>query len=373
MRAFLILAISTVLGCSGAGGGPNPDLSAVDDLAAAPDLGAFPVRYPRLTNHGGPVIATMELWTVVYPGDETLGGELDAFHRDMFATSYYWNGILAQYGVGAGTAKGVLVLSTAKTATLAHDAIPPLLDGVAIPGGKNVNTVLALIVPSTTAVSGVPAAEIAYHNQTAAGLPFLVLTQKDAGLGAPFESLTFFASHEAAEVATDPALNTNPAWYDDDLGPRLGEIADVCNPLDALIGAIGDGGTPTGGNYLIARLYHNQSAALGKDPCWHYPKGVPYFNVAVDPRVIPIAAGATGGGTLHVFSAADPGAIDWTIQGAPPGVTVTPVTGTNRVGDAIPFTVSLPTGIAVDFALAVVGTSQQTTFTNVWWFRIQVN
>ncbi len=373
MDKTALLLAAFIAGCSGGSNPPTPDdMAATADLASPPDLAVFQPTLPRLANHGGPVIAAMELWTVVFPGDETLGAHLDAFHRDMFGTSYYWTGILGQYGVGDGSARGVIVLPQAKPATLAHDAIPALLDGVAVPGGRNANTVLALVVPKTTMVTGVPAGEAAYHNETPKG-PFIVLLQKDIGVGTAFDSLTFFASHEAAEVATDPYLNTKPAWFVDALGARFGEVADVCNPLDAEIYAVSDGGMPDNGLYVVARLWHEQAAEGGKiDPCWTYAKGVPWFDVAVDPEVVTAAAGASATVTLHPFAYGDVGAIDWEIDGAPAGVTAAPQTGTSNVGDAVPVTITLANPPSNDFVLAVVGTSQKTTYSSVWFFRVQV-
>jgi hypothetical protein len=205
-----------------------------------------------------------------------------------------------------------------------------------------------------------------YHNATAQKVPFSVITQAKIGQGTPFQDLTFIDSHELAELATDPQLDTQPAWYRDDLANQ-GEVADLCNPLDAFIYAIGDGGMPDQGTYLVARLWNNQAASGGKvDPCWHYPKGVPWFDLAVDPLV----ARPSGAINLHVFSYGDVGAVDWEIDGLPSGVTVTPRTGTNQVGDTIPIAID-PGGTSLPFPLVVVSASQKTTYNSVWWFLVQ--
>ncbi len=345
---------------------PTSDLAVSDDLGA-PDLSIYTLQYPQLTNHGGPVMASMQLWTAVWAGDEVLGSQLNAFHRDMFDTGYYWTGILGQYGVGKGTAMGIVVVPGPKPTTLAHDAIPGLAASSAaqLPSGANSNTVVTVLIPKTTTVTGIPDKLVGYHNHIGT-LPFIVLTQRPANLGGPFNDLTYFASHEVAEVATNPTAPT--AWFDDALGPTLGEIGDVCNPLDAVIYAVGDGGADS--QYLVARLYHNQAAAMGKDPCWHYPLSAPYFNIDVVPRQVTLSGG-TGTTTLHLFSKAKASAVgdvDWSIEGIPAGMTVTPSKGTNQVGDTINVQITGPSGANVP--LAVFSTSQTTTFNNVWWFLV---
>jgi hypothetical protein len=371
MRPFLLPIAVALAGCSGGGGGDDaaapPDLSAPLDFSAPDDM-AFAPQLPLLVNHGGPVLASVELWTVVFQGDEALGADLDAFHRDMFATDYYWTGILGQYGVTGGTAKGVIVLPQAKPATLQHDAIPALLDGAAATLGaaKSASTALVLLLPSTTTLLGGNADLAGYHNATAQGLPMAVLTQVDTHHGTPFQNLTFIASHEVAELAVNPRPDTQPAWYRDDLYNE-GEVADLCNPLDALIYAIGDGGMPDQGTYLVARLWNNQAASGGKvDPCWHYPMGVPWFDVAVDPLV----ARPGGAINLHVFSYGNVGAVDWQIEALPTGVKVTPSSGTNQVGDTIPIAID-PGSVTMSFPLVVLSTSEKTTYQSVWWFLVQ--
>jgi hypothetical protein len=93
MRPILVPLALALSGCSASGGDDAaavpPDLSAPIDQAAPDDL-AFAPELPLMVNHTGPVLASIELWTVVFPGDEALGADLDAFHRDLFATDYPW-------------------------------------------------------------------------------------------------------------------------------------------------------------------------------------------------------------------------------------------------------------------------------------------
>lgn len=359
MRALVVVLFW--FGC----GAPAPSVDLGDDLGPA-DLAVGELVYPQLVNHGGPVVAAMEIWTAVWGGDETLGDQLNGFYRDMFGTDYYWTGILGQYGVGKGRAMGKIVIPGPKPVTLAHDDIPVLAATLAaqLPGGVNSNSVVDIVIPTSTTLTGISDKIVGYHNHTSGGVPFIVLTQRRANLGTPFDDLTYFASHEAAEVATNP---TSPAaWYDDALGSGAGEIADVCNPLAALIYAIGDGGVaPT---YLVSRLYHNLAASQGHDSCWQYPKGAPYFNMSVEPRQVALTAGI-GTTTLHLFSTGDVGDIVWSIEGIPAGVSVTPSGGTNRVGDSVDIRITARSG--ADIPLAVYSSSAKTTYSNVWWFVVK--
>jgi hypothetical protein len=335
----------------------------LDDMAVAPDLSFATPPLATLTDHGGPVLAAPAPVIVVWPGDESLGERLNAFHEDLFA-SYVWGKTFAQYRVGRGTAKGIVVLPDAKPATIAHDSIPSLVSGVAAGLTVDANTVIVVLIPVTTTETGVPANELGYHNEIG-GVPFIVLRQTTtATIGSTtFEDLTYFASHELAEAATDPFLNTQPAWFAEPLSARFGEIADLCNPLPQSIYAVADGGMPSfGGTYLAARFYSNSAAAMpNTDPCWGPGKGT-YFYVGASPQV------ATTSVELSFIAPSDVGPIDWQIGGAPTGVVVTPASGTNSVGDHVSVTISAPTGTA-PFSLAAVGTSAE--LSSVYDFLVQ--
>jgi hypothetical protein len=369
----LALGVFAVAGCSGsADDQPAPDMATAD--LAMPDLTISDLSFPppdpvAMTNHGGPVLAAPETWIIVWPGDETLGEKLDAFYRDLYQ-SFVWGKTMGQYGVSGGQAMGIVVVGTPKPPDIAHDDIPALVGQMVKQVNKTANTVMVVLIPSTTMETGVPAGELGYHNETG-GIPFAVLRQTTTPtVGATtFEDLTFFASHEVAEVATDPYLNTKPAWFDDVLGAKYGEIADLCNPTSQYINAVSDGGMPSNHEYLAARFYSNSGAAMkGGDPCWAPAQGDPYFFVGGTPRTVPSGSGFV---ELEVVAFGDVGMVDWTIQGMPPGVTVKPASGTNVAGDRIPVTITVPQSVTDDFPLLIAGTSETTLWTNLYWLMVQ--
>jgi hypothetical protein len=359
---------------AGCGGNAAPDDAAIADLAtddAASDLAIAP-PLARLTNHGGPVLAAPEPWIVVWPGDEALGTDVLDVYRDLFATSYYWPRTMQQYGIGAGTAKSVLVIPQPAPSTITRAQIPALIDQMAAQTTRNANTALVLIIPLSTQLTGVPAQEQAFHNETPGGLPFAVLQQSKTPLlyQTTFDDLSFFASHELAELVTDPFIATNPAWYDDTMTPQFGEIADLCNPTDNLIKAVGDGGMPTKGDYLLSRLYSNAALAQKVDPCWPGPQSstMPYFYVAATPRSVSLSSGSAMV-QLQVVAFGDVGNVSWSIEGAPTGLTIDQTMGTNVAGDVVNVTLSMAS-VPRSYPMFIVASSDKTMQSSVYDFLV---
>jgi hypothetical protein len=362
-RSRWTVAAALAAGLAGCGGG-SETVDAGDDLAvSAPDLAVPAPALARVTSHGGPVLSAPEPWIVVWQGDEALGAKLNAFFTDMFNTDYYWTMTMAQYGVGRGTPRGVVVIPQPKPATLAHDAIPAMVVAQLANLTVNANTVLVLVVPKTTALTGLPANERAYHSQTigASSVPYIVLQPPTMPVvGSEFDDLTFVASHELAEAASNPLNALKPAWYDDEMGGAFGEIADLCNPLLADIDAVTDGGMPSAaGTYAVARLYSESAVEGGKlDVCWHYQRGLPYYYVGATPRVIDATAGGSAVTfTVQLAAYGDVGPIEWEIDGAPAGVTLIPQSGTSHVGDTVNVQLTLGPGVTGSFPLVILGTT----------------
>src|SRR5258706_8323441 len=143
--------------CSGSGlesPDAGADFAIQHDLSLPPDF-SLPSRDPtahppslQMTNHGGSVLAAMELYTIVWQGDEPLGADVDAFHQAML-TSSYWTSRLGEYGVGVGSARGVLVIpspppSAIDDTQLAQMIVQNVASGTWPPAGPN--TVYAYIV-----------------------------------------------------------------------------------------------------------------------------------------------------------------------------------------------------------------------------------
>jgi hypothetical protein len=269
----------------------------------APDAAA--PSFPVMVQGPGPVVAHMQAWTVVWAGDEAVGATVAQFLGWMLASDY-WQ-ILSQYGVGPGDSRGVVVLPSS----------------VPYQAGLVISAVLARI-PSfddDTALFIVPPKGVwldpssAYH--AFASVAYAVILQQDQ---APrtLDDMTYYVSHEAAELATDPRLNGNAGWYLPPGPPNRTEVADACRPSARWSGGP-DGGAP----YLVARLYSN-TAALSRTsyPCG--PDPPPLFGVAFAPRLLlaPFvsAACATSGVALvrcRPFSAVGDVSLHWQASTTP--------------------------------------------------------
>ncbi len=353
MRLAPALFFACLFVFPGCGGPPDEplDLAAPSDLAAL-DLsvvrvpgGAPPL--PPMLNFGGPVKAHPAFWTVVWQGDEALGDEMNRFH-DWMLKSDYWTSALGQYGVGAGRGLGVIVLPMAAPLALNATEINSLLAGIAAQPryAPDADTAYAFMVPSTTMFydGTTPVCDFAlgYHDSTPSGLSYAIDLQCFSFGG--FDLLTEVASHEAAELSTDPLPLTMPTW-------RLGssaqtEVGDLCVGLTTRFDASGgeDGGGSDGGaGYVVQRLWSASDAASElRDPC--VPASNPWFGVAVDPWSVPIHLVAGAGSAtvnLEAFAFGSVGAIKWSAQGATPGVVnFSPARGTLNAGDVTSFKVS---------------------------------
>jgi hypothetical protein len=374
-------AAATAAGCSGAGlesaDGGN-DFGFARDIAMPPDF-ALPGRPPtdhppeiQMTNHGGGVITAMELYTIVWQGDEALGAQIDTFHQAML-TSEYWTTRLGEYGIGAGTAKGVLVIPSAAPAQIDGSQIEQILSQNISSGAwpaPNANTVYSYIVPPTTIVTSFGAQGCSsfggYHGETSARVPYLVNLQCTPSFGA----LTFVSSHEAAECATDPHTSSGPGW----LADWAGEIADLCvgTPWQ-ITGPAPDGGV--GDTYTVTRLYSNAAAALGNvDPCGPNSPGVPYFGAALSPNEIDLFTDADGTGSVAVevqpFAFGNVGKIRWTVIlnfGLPaPGITPVPSGGVGVAGQTFPLTIKASAAAQLG-SYPIMIEADAAGYTNTWF------
>jgi hypothetical protein len=361
------------VGCSANHLGPsNPD-AAVD--AAPPDLTppppdlTFPDRdptnhpqLPQVDNLQGQIMTSPEMYTVVWPGDEALGQRVDQFMGWMLGSDY-WINSLAEYGVGAGRSKGVLVMSTPAPATIDDSEFKTIVKAL-IAGGAtaDANTAFSFIIPVNTTSTmsrggGTGCNDYGgYHSQTQTApgsgvyVAYMVNLQcKDAVGGglSLFDSLTDVISHEAAEASTDTFPFTAPAWTNQTVVVG-GEIGDLCVGLDTKFTAqVGDADAGfTQATYLVQRLYSQKIAATGQaDPCVPAPS-TPYFNVALDPTDASLTISrAAGSGTtivkLEPYAFGNVGNIKWSLQGSPgTGITVVPMSGTARPGETIMMTIT---------------------------------
>ncbi len=341
LRAALFAAALLLAGCGAPGAAPA-------DMARGPT--DHPPSWP-VASKGGAVQPAAELYTVVWPGDEALGAATADFAAWMLGSDY-WTRSLAEYGVGPGTSMGVVVLPSPAPATMTGDDIMALAKmllqtGKVAPGA---NTQVAFLPPPATTLTtpdGVGCQDFAgYHgwlSSTAGPTAFSVNLRCRGEAGVALDQVTMVLSHEAAESATDPNPDA-PTFIAVDPSPTPYEIADLCNFNSGISVDVPADATHAERRYWVQRLYSAQRAADGtKDPCVPLPWDRPYWNVALDPEVMPrtTADPLTFQARLDVFAYGDVGLVKWFAVSADGSAHVTPSSGRANAGDTIPVTITL--------------------------------
>jgi hypothetical protein len=294
-----------------------------------------------VTNQGGTALSRMEVWTVVWNGDEAVGDSVNTFN-DAFLTSAYWTETLGEYGVGAGVAKGVIRLGVAPPPTVvdqSFDDVIQSLGGMTATNGAvfdapNDQTVIGFVLPKSTRES----VGTSYHIETSSQVissagnaiyvPYIVLEQIHVGFVSDFAYLTWSQSHELGETATDPLPDFDPGWYNLDVFVE-GEIADLCNNIPAKESL---GGTI----YTLNRFYSGKlAAARTGDPC--LPGfDTQFVDIALMPLNlhIPSGVGQTGLVRLAAYSYGPNEVYNWQLLGDA-SYSLSPDHGTIQPGQTI--------------------------------------
>jgi hypothetical protein len=295
---------------------------------------------PQLVDQGGPVLTAPQIVTITFPGDPQ-AAILQPFGETLTQSSW-WDAVRAGFCetgsttscVGDGPAGTSVVLTTAPalsytdsslggastlqtyiTSLLASGAVPPPTD----------QSILVFYFPSTTSIAfGGDSSCVdfgGYHNSmTYQGTTFTyaIVPECTAQTGrnlTTVQSITFSASHEVLEAATDPIVTGATAgFYLNFSDPTIlpwnnflgGEAGDLCVD-DVLLSQ----DETTEGGYTVQRIWSNAQAAAGHDPCIPNPGTIPYFNVApeYDAQIVEMNVGET---TTIVADAFSDGAIsDW--------------------------------------------------------------
>lgn len=380
---------------------PVADMAQPLDLTALPDL-ALPARdpadhpeLPQVTNYGGPVLANPEVWTVVWPGDEDLGARVNKFTGWMLSSDF-WVNSMGEYGVGAGVAKGVIVLPSAAPSTIDDKDLKNVVKSVVAMLGEptNSNSLIQFVVPEAvkqTMQGGQGCVDYGgYHSQTrsttggSVSIAYAVNLQCKEGSKTLFDLLTEVVTHEVAEAASDPLPFNQPGWTNDTvlLG---GEIGDLCVELTTSFMATFPGDVDAGvaastEKYVVQRLYSQKAAKAGKsDPCVPAPSS-PYFNVALDPTDAVVKLDTTSGSgdtmvKVEPYAMGDVGAIEWTLYGADmvPGLTVDPSSGSAAPGETIRMTIHATTAAKGQQVPLVVEAKTSDGVINEWFGSITVN
>ncbi len=333
----LVLTLALIAGC---GNGQHM-------MMAPPDMARAPTYHPplwQLVKGSGSAQAAPEVWTVVWPGDETLGAATADF-VDWMLHSDYWTKSLAEYGVGAGASKGLIVLPTAAPSLLGDAELQQLATMLVASGQvtANANTSVAFLPPTTTKVTAGGSSSctdfLGYHSHAGGSnaVAYSITARCTGSPGDPLDQITDTLSHEIAETATDPQPRSG--YVDNSPGGQ--EVADLCEfGLDTPIDVPADATHPAR-RYWVQRLYSTMRAADGTiDPCLPLAWDHPYWNVALDPPVIDGAVGSSASidARLDVFAFGDVGAIKWIASSS--SADVSPPEGQAQPGDTIPSSIT---------------------------------
>ncbi len=277
MRYFMLL-VGLVLACS------SDDVVQTDAGADAVADAGYPASHPappQVQNQQGPVLATPKVIPIFFANDTEQPQIEDFLHQ--LAASSYWSATTAEYGVTSLTIASSIVASGAPPTTLDTVAIESSLGAYS---DGDPNDLFAIFYPSSTTISdplfGTSCTDFAgFHFQGLKNpqLVYAVLPRcASAGALTGLDGLTAALSHELVESATDPFLQTAPAWGFTDVDHLIwsflpgAEVADMCDlepqSFQRLVGP-----------YFVQRSWSNAAARSGHDPC--VPAlATPYFNAA---------------------------------------------------------------------------------------------
>lgn len=361
--AFALVALSVPLGaCGGDDSAPaQPDDSGVVDAStvdardsapptdagvdahdatvdAGPDV-TFPPplkpyeRFPQVDYLGGALLTSMKIVTVTFASDDSsLVSSFQNFD-DTITTTSWWTDSTSEYCVmpkgtpciGPGNPGGHVVLSETPPSNLndttdgsASDVSNFIQDRVTsgvLPNPDD-QTIYVLWFPSGTTIhlGGATSCSSfgAYHQSTqinpkgggAAVEAAYAVEPRCGGL----DYLTFAASHELIEAATDAHPEKKNGYVMQDFGLWFygQEVGDICDYPDFL--------TTTAGGYNVQRGWSNKSGRAGHDPCVPQPMSEVYFNVAPEAgkQIVYLADGEST--TFNVEAYADGTTEDWSLS-----------------------------------------------------------
>jgi hypothetical protein len=296
----LALGLTTAAACggggeatTGTGGGGNGTTSDTTSTTSGPFTEAPHPALPQVENLGGPVLKTPKVQAIVYASDPH-APDVDKFLAELTKTTY-WSETTSEYGVGPLTILPTITISDTPPASLDDATLQQTLaahtSGINPDWGTaDPSTIYMFVIPQGTMLDagGLCCQDYdGYHDEASVGttrVPYAV-TCACPGIDGPnvndLQQLTVVISHELVEAATDPFVQSNPAYGETDLANIVwtittgGEVADMCEfNSDSFI-------VPQGSTYMIQRSWSNKAAMEGKNPCVPSPYGAdPFFNAA---------------------------------------------------------------------------------------------
>jgi hypothetical protein len=308
-RAFAITAL-LVTGTLAACGGGNDNGTGGQTTTATGGAGgqggsfaeAQHAAFPAVVAAGGPVLASPKVQPILYASDPHLA-DVEGLLDELTKTTY-WSETTSEYGVGPLTVLPTIKITDPPPTSLTDSELTAQLamnTTGASPawGAADKSTIYLFVLPKGTVIDagGLCCQDYdGYHDEASAGgksLPYAVVCTCH-GLDGPnvddVQQVTIAVSHELVEAATDPYVNTNPAWGETDAGDFIwtvatgGEVADMCEfNADSFV-------IPKGSKYMVQKSWSNAAAKAGKQPCLPAADG-PSFGAA---PVLPDKVSITG-------------------------------------------------------------------------------
>jgi hypothetical protein len=286
----------------------TPTPGSGDHGAPSATYPAFPPDMPELASSGGSIFTSPTLITVTGDGDPS-ADRFEAF-GDNLGASEYWAAVTKEYGVtGAtsGLANHVRMPAGAFPATLEQGGsgagtVEDWLVGNLTDLAKSKwpaptdQAIYVVYLPAATSLQGGGKALCSaqggvggFHGSLKLGgkdISYAIINSCAFAPDSLVDTMTFAASHEIAEAATDPVPQQNPAFNGVDLlhwpwysMMRLQvENGDLCEV------AADSGLTLSSGalaSFKVQRLWSNASAKAGHNPCVPTDPNAPYGSVAI--------------------------------------------------------------------------------------------
>ncbi len=310
--AALIAAVAPLAaGCSSASGG-------FETAAHLP--------YPQIPTEDGPTLASATIVTVSFAGDPN-AVPLSAF-VDWLAQSGWPAAVAGEYGVRTLEHRAHVTLSETAPGAVADSDIAALIaaktaDGT-VPSAAPPEApfVYVLFLPDGTTAThlGGPTCSAnpgnGYHDAIVSGalqIPVIVLPVCDPRFTAilsPLEGMELDLARLVVDMLTDVSPENEPAYsLDDDSIPwtALGtELGDFC------WGRL----TQAGSGYTLQRVWSNEAAAAGGEPCLPTVPASAAFGASVSPTGLPtLIVGVPSVFEVSGWSRAV--VPDWTLQATP--------------------------------------------------------
>jgi hypothetical protein len=300
-----------------------PTLASCVLIASCGGSGSGPPLLPDVADHGGPVMAHVQLVPIFYAND-TDAMTLTSFSQ-WIVTSQWLQAVGADYGVGTGSVLQTVSLPEPAPAMIDDvDIINFLYSGLADgtlpkPAGSLANVLYMIYFPATTTVTaGTDKSCVdfgGYHNSARQGgveLSYAVIASCTGfvDMATDIEDREVVASHELIEAATDPIPDNHPSFQLDDPTSSWfafgGEVGDLCQLPDTAEFWRESG-------FVAQRIWSTTAAAAEHDPC--IPgAAADYFNLVQQPGVLRIAPGGHQAVTLRGWASGGARGTSWQLS-----------------------------------------------------------